>query len=233
MLRALTLAVLLTAATSSQAGIITSSAFTPFIELSAGNGSVAQPLLLPYFDSSQGTLDRVFISYFLLAQGSIILDNDSSVSSSFNFAYLVNMETSFPSIAPVLSASLFDMSVTLDSDEGDGYGGRDGGSDEFDFGYNAVFSALIVEFTHPENSDFQAFVKPGSGLFDVGCQLGLRGAFARPDGVELYDATKAACGADVEYHYTETQTPVPEPSIIALFTAGLFGIEFARRKVRS
>ena len=129
---------------SAQAGaaIITSQVFSQFEKVSSDRQTV-QSLLLPYFDSSLGTLDSYTLIHTAFVQGSLILDNDSpdplTISSpTYEPLYYLNgltLQSGLYLDAPISGYGGFyepGFTFTLDGDDGDGTGRRNGGLDEWD-----------------------------------------------------------------------------------------------------
>jgi len=230
--RALTLAVLLTAATSTQAAIITSGYINSLeeVDINPNGPKTAQFMTLNLFDTTLGTLDYASITYQLHVQRSGIFDNDSPESSTFDNVYGVAAEFEIFG-APIVFGIFIQNDVTLDGDDGDGAGAQNGGADELVFGpeasYHSVTEGGIENYPSPGYGGLkEPLSKAGGGTFETRCQLGMRGGYNNTgtpvDDLEISTVTWGACGATVEYHFTEAQ--VPEPAALLLLGTGLLGM---------
>lgn len=225
---------------TANAAIITSSYMNSLEEI---DGWARQTMTLNMFDSSLGTLDYAILTHQIEGQASLILDNDSPASVTFDYNYVLVAETELFIAAPIIGVDLSQYGVTLDADDGDGAGGQNGGPDEKDFGtYSATLnpqsagaSPEILDYNtlgFPEFSNYDGFSlsKLGGGTFDTGCQLHADNyRTPTPAGVEATRVIWGACGTTIEYHFTKAS--VPEPSAILLFGIGMVGlIGFSKRR---
>lgn len=193
------------------------------------SGDITNSLSFSGFDASLGTLDSVSLSYYaeVRSYGGLNSGGLTYGSTGTSTATIIgNSAVSIFGNDLATHTDTMNVSCTNENDNS-GFiwetrcnGSNRSDSDRYIFNLNLGFTTGLLDFTSAFDIDLTRAIS-----VDL--------TAASDPNMKAWGYTNLGYikKAKVDYYYTEAQ--VPEPSIIALFAAGLFGLGFARRRMRS
>ena len=178
---------------------------------------------LGLFDSTLGTLTGATIQVNGAAVISFGGTNNAAQAQRATLTSSVDLfwSSSLAALNPFLTDSIL-MSATS-------------GSQSYAVGETKSFGPFSVNGFNDDNlaSILGSLQNSGGGLFNVSCESASGLAVLGGGGnIATTQATKAGCGASIEYTYDIQVTRVPEPASMALVGLGMLGLIASRRRTK-